>query len=233
MDKFVEEQIIKFAKNIRLLSSLTDKELSHILKKVNLKKFKKNEIILHEKDTNMFMYIILQGKVKVIRITEDGKEVLLAMHQTGDFFGEMSLIDGKTAPATVMVTEDSHIIIISKENFYSILFNNEKVLKALLQIMSSRLRDSWEIINVLSFSNATQRIKTILFLLSGKHGEKKDNGITINTKLTHQNIASMSGVARETVTRIIDRLQKDGDITVLKNKFIHLNLDFLKKEPIL
>jgi CRP/FNR family transcriptional regulator len=214
---------INFLKSIKLFSSLSDREISNILKKTSIKKFKKNDIILHEKDTNKFMYLILFGKVKVVRVTEDGKEMVLAIHKTGDFFGEMSFIDGKTVPATVMVTENSQVIIISKANFYSILYSNEKVLQALLQVLTSRLRESWEVINLLSFNNASQRIKTLLILYSSKYGKKMNNGITIDIKLTHQDIANMSGIARETVTRVLDRLQKDKDITVLKSKRIHLS----------
>jgi CRP/FNR family transcriptional regulator len=228
----MEDYIIKFLKTIDLFSPLTNKELSHILKKINSRKFKKNEIIIHIKDANRVMYIILHGKVKVIRTTDDGKEIVLAMHQTGDFFGEMSFIDGKTAPATVMATEDSHVLIISRENFYSILFNSEKVLQSLLQILTSRIRESWDVINLLNFKNASERIQTLFILLSNKYGQKMEKGLTLDIKLTHQDIANMSGVTRETVTRVLDKLQKDGDIAILENKFIHLSHNFLKKHTI-
>ena len=84
-----------FLKKIHLFSSLSDKEIEHLITKLIIKKFKKSETILYEEDTSEFMYIILLGKVKAVRMTEDGKEIILAVHQAGEFFGEMSLIDGK------------------------------------------------------------------------------------------------------------------------------------------
>jgi CRP/FNR family transcriptional regulator len=65
-------------------------------------------------------------------------------------------------------------------------------------------------------------------MLSNGYGEKTNDGIILNIKLTHQDLANMAGMTRETVTRIIDKLQKDGDIKVLKNKLILLNPDFLQ-----
>lgn len=221
---------IDFLRNIQLFSGLDDEELYQISAKVVLKEFKRNEVILYEEDTNEFMYIILLGKVNVIQTTEDGKEIILATHQSGEFFGEMSLIDGRTSPATVLATEDSLVAIISKPEFHSLLTNYAKVLERMLQILCSRIRDSWSRIHLLNFKNASQRIKMLLLTLSFDKGEKTSEGITLNIKLTHQNIADMVGLTRETVTRVLDKWRKDGAITILKKRFIHLNSNFLQKD---
>lgn len=221
---------IDFLRNIQLFSGLDDEELFQISGKVVLKEFRKNEVILYEEDTNEYMYIILLGKVNVIQTTEDGKEIILATHQSGEFFGEMSLIDGRTSPATVLATEDSLVAIISKAEFHSLLTNYRKVLERMLQILCSRIRDSWSRIHLLNFKNASQRIKMLLLTLSFDRGEKTPEGITLNIKLTHQNIADMVGLTRETVTRVLDKWRKEGAITILKKRFIHLNSNFLQKD---
>lgn len=221
---------LDFLKSIQLFSSLTDEELLHISSKIILKEFKKNEVILYEQDTNEFMYIILFGKVKVIQTTENGKEIILATHKSNELFGEISLIDGKTSPATVLATEDSLIAIISKKDFYSLLIHQSKVLEKMLQILCSRLRESWKRIQILNFKDASQRIKMLFLLLSHDNGQKTPEGVVLNIKLTHQNIADMVGLTRETVTRIIDKLRKDGEIKILKNKSILLHQDFLQKD---
>ncbi len=224
----MENVKIDFLKDIQLFSGLDEQELTQISGKVTLKEFKKNEVILYEEDTNEFMYIVLFGKVIVVKMTEDGKEIILAAHQLGEFFGEMSLIDGRTSPATVLATENSLVAIISKKDFYSLLTDYHKVLEKMLQILCSRLRDSWKRIHMLNFKNAAQRVKMLFLTLSFDKGEKEAGGVTLNIKLTHQNIADMIGLTRETVTRVLDKWQKDGEITI-KNKFIHLNAKFLQK----
>jgi CRP/FNR family transcriptional regulator len=220
----------EFLKKIQLFSSLTDNEIDALVNKLAVKKFKKHETILYEEDTSEFMYIILIGKVKVVRMTEDGKEIILAVHQAGEFFGEMSLIDGKTIPASVIATEDSLVAIISKKDFYSVLLVQNKVMISLLKIFCSRLRKCWDTIQLLNFNNAAQRAKMLFLMLSDEYGKKSPDGITLNIKLTHQDIAEMTGLTRETITRVIDKWQKNGEITVLKNKFIRLNPNFLQED---
>jgi CRP/FNR family transcriptional regulator len=215
---------------IELFSSLTDDEISLIRKKLIVKRFKKNEVILFEKDTSKYMYIIIKGKVKVIQTTGDGKEIFLAVHRAGEFFGEMSFIDGKTSPATVTAAEDCIINIISKNEFYSIINTHKKILFNLLQILCSRLRESWEKIQLLNLKNASERLKILFFMLSNKYGEKTPKGITLNIKLTHQEIAEMTGMARESVTRVIDKWHKDGEINIIGNKLIQLNVNFFQKD---
>ena len=78
---------IDFLRNIRLFSSLSDEELSYISSKVLIEEFKRNEVILQEEDTNEFMYIIIFGTAKVTQTTKEGKEIILSIHKSEDFFG--------------------------------------------------------------------------------------------------------------------------------------------------
>lgn len=219
---------IAVLRNMGLFSSLTMEELKQITARIVIKSFKKNEVILSEEDTSDFMYMILEGSVKVVQTTEEGKEIILAMHSSGDFFGELSLIDGKTVPATVVSTKNSRTVVISKRDFYALLFSQKKVLEKLLQILCARLRESWEVIQMLNFNNASQRVKMLFISLSSKYGKRDDGETTLDIKLTHQDIAEMTGMSRETVTRVLDKWQKDGDIAILKDKLIRLKAAFSK-----
>lgn len=220
----------KLLKKTKLFHSLTDEEMEQIINKMIVKQFKKNETILYEEDTNEFMYIILLGKVKVVRTTKDGKEIILAMHKSGSFFGEMSLIDGKTTPASVIATEDSLIALLAKKNFFSIVFLHNKVTGNLLRILCNRLRRCWDTIQLLNLNNASHRTKMLLLMLIEEYGEKTPDGTVLNIKLTHQNISDMTGLTRESVTRVIDKLQKQKEIIVFKNKFICLTHHFMQED---
>jgi CRP/FNR family transcriptional regulator len=222
----MENVKIEFLKNIELFSSLTDEELLQISNRIVVKEFSRNETILHEEETNEFMYIILLGKVKVVQTTEEGKEIILAIHQSEKFFGELSLIDGKTSSAAVMAMEEALIAIISKENFYALLYSQSKVLENLLRILCSRLRESWKRIHILNFREAPQRIKMLFTILSGENGEKTPDGTKINLRLTHQELADMTGLTRETVTRVLGQWQREGLITVSRNRYILLHHNF-------
>jgi CRP/FNR family transcriptional regulator len=213
-------------RRIKLFQSLTDDELRAVWSKIVYKEFKKSQVILHEQDSNEYMYIIVRGKVKIVRITDDGKEMILALHSAGDFFGEIALVDGATAPATVTALEQSMVAIISRNDFYIILRMQPKIVDNLLNILCTRLRESWEKIQMLTFYNAADRVKLLLLMLADHMGEKTPRGTVLPIKLIHQDIADMTGLTRETVTRVLDRYTKNGEIEILSNKRILLTPDF-------
>lgn len=217
---------VEALKKTALFASLTSGELRLIEGKISLRHFKKNEIILDEEHANEFMYIIINGAVKVIQATEDGKEILFTMHGTGDFFGELSLIDGKTAPAAVLATRDSVVALIAKDDFFSLMYSQNKLLRNLLGILCARLRESWKKIEMMNLHNASNRVKMLLLLLAKSIGEGSEEGIILNMKLIHQDIADMTGLSRETVTRVLDRWKKNGEIRILRNKYIQLTPEF-------
>ncbi len=222
----IDKNLIRFLEKIELLESLTEEELHLISAKFIIKQIKKNETILYEEDTNNFMYMILSGKLKVVQTTSDGKEIILAIHQSGQTFGEISLIDGKTSPATVMAAEDSLIVLIPKKDFHEILTKHSKVLYNLLNILCARLRDAWDKSRILTCKAPDERIRSLFFMLSLQSGGKTSDGTLLNITLTHQDIADMTGLTRETVTRILNKWQNLGKITIMKNKFIRLNSNF-------
>lgn len=225
-----DKDLVEILRPVPFFSSLSDDEIVELASKLRIKRFMKNDTILYEEDTNKYMYIILDGKVKVMQMSDEGKETILAMHRAGEFFGEMSLIDGKTMPATVIATENTVTAIISREDFYSLIFTQSKLLEGLLKILCSRLRKSWDLIQILNFNNAKQRLKMLFYQLSDEYGVQTPAGMTLDIRLTHRDIANMAGITRETATRIIDRWQKDGEIAILENKNIRLGPDFLLKE---
>lgn len=220
---------IALLKKVELFSELTLEELKNVRTKMIVKKFKKNETILYEEDTNKYMYVILEGSVKVVKTTGDGKEIMLAVHETGDTFGEISLIDSMTTTASVLATKNSLIAIMTKENFYALIYVYKKVLDNLLKKLCSLIREDVDTIELLNFNNASQRVKVLLVNLAHKYGKETPQGITLHIKLTHQDIANMTGLARETVTRVIDKWQVTGDIFLHKNRSMVLNPEFFEE----
>ncbi len=213
---------------IQLFKDLTREEIAAIRDKMFMRRFKKGEIILREEDTNKVMYIILKGRVKVVQTTEEGREIVLSLHSTGDTFGEVSLIDGKTTQARVAATADSLIAIVSKEDFYKMLHSQVKVLDNLLNLFCIRFRENLDSIKMLNMNNATQRVEMLFIKLVHQYGEEDAEGITLRIKLTHSDIANMAGLTRETVTRIMNRWHREGRIET-RSRHIHLTTGFVKE----
>lgn len=217
------DRIIKGIPFFACLSEEEIKELRHVLVE---KHFSRNKIIFLEEDTQNYMYVILSGRVKIVHLGQDGKEHILAVHKTGDFFGEMALLDGKTAPATVIAMEDTNIMIMSKKDFEEYLLKNSRVLKEIISILCARLRDSWMMNKIMSLTSAEDRVRTLLKLMGMHYGMEDKRGTVITLRLTHQDIADYSSLSRETVTRLLNRLVRDGEIEVLDNRNILLKPSF-------
>jgi CRP/FNR family cyclic AMP-dependent transcriptional regulator len=210
-------------RRVPLFATLTDAEFGSIEQIFVIRSYRKNQVIFLEEETGNYMYIVLAGKVKVTKSTLGGKDSILAIHQMGDFFGEMALLDGKTSPATVSAMEDCRIASISSADFHRYLMHNEKVIKQIVQVLCGRLRHVWGQIQALTYSNAESRIRAGLLQLANRHGVRDARGIIINLKITHQEVAEMVGTSRETVTRTLARLQKDKIIEIDHRRMILLN----------
>ena len=213
-------------KNIPFFSGLSLEEINHIERLIVKKNYAKNQFVLFEEDTANYMYIVYSGKVRVVKTNEEGKEQIISIHKKNDFFGEMALLDGKTSPATVIAYEDALIGLLSKTDFERYVLNNEATRNKIIGLLCDRLRESWAMIKILSFDNAEHRVLAVLSRLCDLYGVVDDRGTIINAKLTHQQIASYASVARETVTRILNKLEKDAMIQTLDNKSILLTKTF-------
>lgn len=216
-------------KNVPFFSSLSPDEIEQVEHLIIKKRYSKDQIVLFEEDTTRYMYLVYSGKVRVVKLSEEGKEQIITIHKKNDFFGEMSLLDGKTAPATVIAHEEAVIGLLSKTDFERHLLSNDEIRTKIIELLCSRLRDSWAMIKILSFDNAEHRIMAVLDRLQELYGVVDDRGVIINMKLTHQQIASYASVARETVTRILNKLEKEMVIQVLDGKSILLNKSFYNR----
>jgi CRP/FNR family transcriptional regulator, cyclic AMP receptor protein len=216
-------------KGIPIFASFSNEELSKVEEIISEKSYKKNAVILSEDETKEYMYIVFSGRLKVVQISDEGKEQILVIRKKGDYFGEMSLLDGKTQPATVVAMEDTTVGLISKYDFEIYFLNNENVLKQIIIMLCERLRESWFMQRALSFEDAENRVRAVLSHVSSKYGVKDQRGTIIALKLTHQEIADYSSLARETVSRLLSRFCQSGEIEILDNKNIVLKPSFVCK----
>lgn len=220
-------------RKLQLFSSLNDAEIGEVVDKIVVKNYRKDQVILWEGDACSYMYLVLAGRVKVVQTTEDGKEIIRAIHAAGDSFGELTLLGYETSPAEVVAMEDTSAAIIGKENFLKIIHTQEKVLDNLIQMLCMRLRDSWKRVQLVNFKNSEQRLNMLFRQLSATHGETVEEGTLLTIRLTHQTLAAMTGLCRETVTRTLDALKKDKCIKIRsEDRKVILLPGFLKQEPL-
>jgi CRP/FNR family cyclic AMP-dependent transcriptional regulator len=202
-----------------LFSGLKEGERRLIMAAAVKKVYAKNTIILSEGDTTDSLYMICAGKVKVSIIDEYGKEVILAMLGSGEYFGEMTaMAEGASRSACVMTREPCELMILQKDDFRKIVKSNPDIVFSLLLKSMERLREANKKIEGLALLNVYGRVARLLNQL----GRPANGGQVIHEKLTHQDIASMVGSSREMVSRVMKELSAGGYITV-NNKTITIN----------
>ena len=213
---------------IPLFSCLPVEELHRLGQAITEKCYPKNTMILMEDDSKNYMYVIFSGKIKVVRMTPDGKEQILVIRKKGDFFGELTLLDGKSQPASIVAMEDAAVGLISKKDFDVYLMKNENVLRKIIIMLCERLRESWMMLRLLSLTDAESKLRAVLTLISSIYGVRDLRGIIIPLKLTHREIADYAALTRETVSRLLKRFSRSGEIQILENKSILLTPLFVE-----
>ena len=220
------------AKRIPFLSCLNEEEIIILRHLIIERRFAKDQLILREEDTPNYLYFIHAGKVKVVQTNAEGKEKVIAVHQQGDFFGEMAVLDGRTEPATVVAVEHTRIGLLSREVFHKHFMCNNKILREIILMLCARLRDAWSMAKVMSFADAEHRVRAVLMYMGERFGVPDPQGTVIRFRLTHGAIAAFASLSRETVTRIIKRLEKAGDLEARPHRDIILKPAFYEgKQP--
>ena len=211
-------------KDISLFSGIDDESLKHLEKVAVKKSFPKNTILFSKGDETDSLYVIKSGMVKALIIDEDGKEMILSTQRTGEYFGEMSLIDKEPRSATIMTKELTQMLIIHRDDFLKVFNSNPDMVYDLFKVLLKRLRKSTEKVESLAFKDVYGRIAGLLTQLA----KPVDDKWVINDKLTHREIAHMIGSSREMVSKILKELSTGGYLSTDKKQItIHKQLPSL------
>jgi CRP/FNR family transcriptional regulator/CRP/FNR family cyclic AMP-dependent transcriptional regulator len=221
----------KTLKMVPLFASLKDDDLQSIISLTIPREYQKDQPILREDDSSSeAMFVILDGEVKVSINGPDGREAILAILEEGDFFGEMSVIDGEPRSATVRATMPTNLVTIRRKDLLDKIAQTPALAEAMLIEFSKRLRKANRQIYNLAMLSVYGRVASVIKDLAEERGRLNGDMITVEDCPTHQEMAEMAGTARETVTRVLSKLQKCGAIVMEKHRLIILDKNLLKYE---
>ena len=201
---------LSLLESVPIFSDLSKSDLTKISDRMTQRTFTKNQMILLEDDLGQTFFVISKGSVKITRLSDDGREVILAMLGEADFFGEMSLLDGDGRSANVVALEASEVLTLARNEFLDILEKYPKISICLLEELTHRLRKSDQQIESLALSDVEQRIGITLIRLAEELGTIKQGSVTITNLPFQQDIANMAGTSRETVSRTFKLLEEKG-----------------------
>jgi CRP-like cAMP-binding protein len=171
------------------------------------------QTIYFEGDPGKHLHLVATGKIKLLRHTTLGRDVLLDILRGGEYFGSLALFGGRGYTDTAVAQTDCCILQISSSNFEKILNQYPDVSLKVLQAVGQRLEESQEIVKQLSVYSADQRIAAALIRLAKKMGEQKAEGMLIQLPFSRQDLAAMTGATVETVSRVMSRFADEGLVT--------------------
>lgn len=170
----------------------------------------RGQTVFSEGDDGNGLYIIQSGRIKIFKLSLEGKEQILHVLGAGEPFGEVALFTGQSFPAYAMALEKSRIFFFPREAFFNLIQLEPAVSMNMLAVLSMRLKKFAHMIESLSLKEVPGRLATHLLLLS----EQRDGAMDLKLTITKAQLASLLGTIPETLSRILAKMNKEGYITL-------------------
>lgn len=214
--------------DLTVFSSLNDHDIQEIKGYLAEETFTKKRTIFSEGDPSEWLYIVKHGKVKITKLSHEGKEFILEVISEKDLFGGVAVLRGFPYPANAVTMEDTTVLKVSRSNLMKILDRFPDVMFNLIKNFGDRMKDSHETAKNIALEKVSARIAALLLKLSEQVGVKTGEGVLINMKLTKQDIAEMVGTTVETSIRTMSRFKKLGLVSEKAGKITILDPSGLK-----
>jgi len=201
-------------REVPLFAGLEDEHIAALAAMLVEKRHRKGSVIFFEGDPGDALFVVASGMVKIYRVAEDGREKTLAILGPGDIFGEMALLDEEPRSAIAETLEATTLFSLHRKEFLAFLSANPARAIHIIKVLCGRLRQANAQVMDVIFRDVKSRVARTLFDLAERHGTRSPQGVRIELKLTHQELANLVGTARETITRILAEFQDAGCLTV-------------------
>lgn len=222
-------EISNYLKVIPIFSQINQDEIKKISDIAKERFYKKGNIIIGEGDKGDRIFIIKTGKVKIYKTSLDGREVILDIKNDGSVFGEVVLFNDINYPASVEAIEDTNLYVIKNEDIEEIIKNNSDIALEIIKVLNRRLHDAQKKLKNMALNDTYVRTAQLLIKLSTKYGKDTKDGLEIDLRLTREELASLAGTSRETVSRALSQFNKENAIIIKGRKIIVIDKEKLKK----
>lgn len=201
-----------------LFSDMQDEDLEALAGVMGHREFPKGSFIITKNDQSSVMYLLIAGRVKVSVASPEGKELALSYLDAPSYFGEMGVVDGSPRSADVIATTDVEVLSIESEDLAFVFRIKPELAISLVGTLSRRLRELIARLEGMAFHDATHRVMRVLLNVATASYEAR--GVPVVEGLTHYEIATLAGTSRETASRAISNLQRDGVVATKGRKIV-------------
>lgn len=204
----------------KIFSGLSERDKGEIASRLTERHVKKRDLVYNPGDKAETVYILKEGRVRITRFSEDGKELTVDILEPGDIFGELTVAGEDVRETSAAAMEDSLICSIKRKDFEDFISKMPDLSLTIIKWIGLRLLRIECRFRDMIFQDVRARLITILRDLAQKYGVPVDGGRRIELRLSHKEIASLIGASRETVTLELNNLKRSGDILMDGKYFI-------------
>jgi CRP-like cAMP-binding protein len=187
------------------------------------------EMVYSPDSSRAVMFVLKKGKVRIFKLSPDGKMITLAILKEGDVFGAMSMVKTRSSGAYAQTLEDSYICAIKQEDLSRELKEMPELALRLIETINQKLAEAEDRIEDLVFRDVPGRIAAVLLKLAEQFGKNENQKVRIDFKITHQELAEMVGATRETITVVLNDFKDEGLIEISEKHITILDLQTLKE----
>jgi CRP/FNR family transcriptional regulator, cyclic AMP receptor protein len=193
------------------------------------RRFRRNEVIFHQGDPGDSLHIVGSGAVKIVLPSTEGEEAIIATLRPGDFFGELSLLDGAPRSATAAALEPSETLVLPRSTFLQLLDGDAALRNALLAGLTRELRRLTSHVEELHFLDLAGRLAMRLTRLARDAEPAATGEVRLDWPFTQSDLAAMIGGTRQSVNRLLSGLENDGLVRIERDSLVITNLDELER----
>lgn len=221
------DQIIARLSAIPMFSDLAEDDLETLATMVQYRRYPRGAFIVGQNEVGSCMYLLISGRVKVSLASPEGKELVLSYFEAPAHFGEMALVDAHPRSADVIAVTEVEIFALDAKDLSAAIQLQPKLALSLIATLSRRLRHTNSRLEDMAFHDATHRIMRVVLNVATAGLETQ--GVPVVQGMTHYDIATLAGTSRETASRVISQLARNGIVTT-KGRRIHVDLCKLSEE---
>ncbi len=218
-----------YLENFNIFSGLSKQSMEVLSKITTMENFPKNQPIYFAHEPSNAIFFLKKGRVKLTRTSPEGKEMIVALVNPGDVFGEMSIIDEGERTDYAIALDECLICAISKSDFRDFIEENPSLNLKITKLIGFKLRRYSERIEDLVFKDAEQRVVSFILGLANDNGKRIGDEVFIKPFLTHQDIAELTACSRQTVNSILTDLREKKVINFDRRKLIIYREEELNK----
>lgn len=202
-----------YLSQINLFEALPMEDLRLIDQMAPMSTMKKGTLI-DPTTNNPQLYLLKKGRVRLFKVSEDGRQLTLGLLGKGNIFGETESLSTGSGSASVEALDDALVCVLGKDDFEAILLKRPAVALKMVSILTQRIREAEELVENLAFHDVRYRVVYLLAKLAQQFGSAEDGTVAgytqLDLALSHADLANMIGATRESVSMVLSQLAKEG-----------------------